>query len=161
DAAPEGIRAAFLLLEGLGFDVKVSRRVAQGQARWVLFPRLERDNMSVLDAWVRDGGRLLLADEDVKAADALGVPVGRAWKEDQIKEVQIDGAALRWTGGKVQLTPRAMPERTWPPESPRPVAGIFNHGRGEVWLVYRPDFLHNDRLRNADNALLLCRLAEA
>src|SRR5262249_42823558 len=78
-AAPEGIRAAFLLLEGLGFDVKVSRRVAQGQARWVLFPRLERDNMSVLDAWVRDGGRLLLADEDVKAAAALGVPVDRAW----------------------------------------------------------------------------------
>src|SRR5262249_28000186 len=34
-------------------------------------------------------------------------------------------------------------------------------GRGQVWLIHRPDFLRNQRIGRADNGILLCRLTEA
>jgi len=161
DAGPEGVRAAFLLLEGLGFDVRASKRIAQGRTRWVLFPRPGREDLSVLADWVRSGGRLLLAEEDMKVATALGVTADSVLQDDATENVVIEGAALRLAGGKIHVTPRARPDRTWPADSPHPLAGIFRRGLGEVWLLYRPAFLRNDQLREADNAVVLCRLAEA
>src|SRR5262245_43706969 len=63
DADSGGVRAAYLLLQGLGYDVAASRRVAVGNARWVLFPQDAKGEAAALGDWVRSGNRLLVADE--------------------------------------------------------------------------------------------------
>jgi hypothetical protein len=161
DAGPGGVRAAFLLLEGLGTDVSVSKRVAGGGACWVLFPRAAEGEESALDVRVRGGGRVLLADNGERFAAGLGLAVEAGQGGGAETDLRVGDEQLRLAPGKDLVTPHSRPDRVWPPGADEPLAGIFRHGKGEVWLLYRPDFLRNDRLRDADNAVILCRLAEA
>ncbi len=161
DAGPEGVRAAFLLLEGLGTDVAATKRAAGGSARWVLFPRSAKGEAAALDARVRQGGRALLADNGEAFAAGLGLALNVEQGSEAEIALRVGGERLRLAPGKDFVTPRSRPDRVWPPGADEPLAAIFGHGQGEVWVLCRPDFLRNDRLRDADNAVILCRLAEA
>jgi hypothetical protein len=50
--------------------------------------------------------------------------------------------------------------RVWAWVDGEPFVSIHTHGRGEIWLVHRPDFLRNGMIGKADNGIALCRLAE-
>jgi hypothetical protein len=160
DATPHGVRAAYLLLEGLGCDVATSRRVAVGRVRWVLFPSKGIEEADVLNSWVRDGGTLLLADDKEDFAQRLGLPIEVQTGIDEPLIVDEQPRRLRVTGGSVRISPQVPPDDTWP-DADAPLAGIYRRGRGEIWLVNRPLFLRNDHIRDADNALVLTRLADA
>jgi len=170
DAGGEGSRAAYLVLKGLGYDVTASKRIAQGHIRWVLFPRESPKDLPILDAWVRDGGVLLLADDKDTFAAQLQVPIQVQKNVGEMAGVtlrtgdetlRIGDETLRLDGGPTDVTPRGRTSETWPPESTQPLVSIVSHGRGEVWLVHRPEFLRNNLLRKGDNAVILCRLADA
>jgi hypothetical protein len=161
DAKEEGVRAAYLLLQGLGYDVAVSKRVVQGNARWVLFPQPAKGEPAALDERVRGGSRVLLADEDPNFAGALGLVMDTEEEDNHTIHLTIDNAPLKLAPGERRIRPRVRPDRVWPEGSNEPVAAIYRHGRGEVWVLYHPEFLRNDRLRDADNAVVVCRLAEA
>jgi hypothetical protein len=49
----------------------------------------------------------------------------------------------------------------WGEIDDQPLVTIYKRGRGEVWLLNRPDVLINTNLREGDNAILACRLADA
>src|SRR5438270_11558736 len=74
DASDAGFRAAYLLLEDLGYPVERSRRVGGGSVRWVLFPgdATAKDAAS-LDDWVQRGGIALLAVTDDEFAKGMGI----------------------------------------------------------------------------------------
>jgi hypothetical protein len=42
-----------------------------------------------------------------------------------------------------------------------PFITIYPHGKGQIWLVNRPEFLTNKLLQKADNAVLFCRMVQA
>ena len=50
--------------------------------------------------------------------------------------------------------------RPWGTIEGKPLVTAYPRGRGELWLLHRPDVLRNHNLRQADNAILACRLAE-
>src|SRR5205085_196863 len=135
DATAAGNRAAFLLLEQLGFPVRASRRATEGKVRWLLFPHENVKDIAILNEWVNSGGLLLLADDRGDLAQQLQVPL------DVNKEAGTGSVALQFQprplmveGGDVCVTPRNRPDRTWPAEGP-PLAGIFRRGRGELWVL--------------------------
>src|SRR5262249_9512615 len=43
----------------------------------------------------------------------------------------------------------------------QPLVTVVPRGRGEGWVLRRPDVLRNEHLRHPGNAVLACRLAEA
>src|SRR5438094_7730721 len=54
EASSGGSRAAFLLLQELGYPVERSRRPSGGDVRWVLFPtKTSAKDVAGLDDWVR------------------------------------------------------------------------------------------------------------
>src|SRR5947199_2407021 len=73
DASDRGFRAAYLLLEELRYPVFRSRRATEGGVRWLLFPEPARRETPALDAWVRRGGKLLLATDSLAFARDLGI----------------------------------------------------------------------------------------
>src|SRR5262245_30064642 len=182
DASPSGIRAAYLLLDGLGYDVTASRRLGVGRVRWLLFPRTGfvasasplrkrrsagSDGMSTsaegdvqaLRRWVEDGGILLLADDGRQFAERLGVRV-ETFERPCDLQIEVAGRKLTVSGGPIDVVPVDRADRVWPP-SGEPLASIFQKGRGSVWVVHWPRFLLNEHLRAGDNAIVLCRLADA
>jgi hypothetical protein len=130
DASPQGVRAAFLLLEGLKYDVAISRRVAEGRVRWVLLPTKPLRDAQVLEGWVRQGGVLLIAEDDNEFASRL-------------------------------LDPSTRGEPTWWPDRDHALAAVYRRGRGEVWIAQRPEIFRNEAIRKGDNAVDVCRLADA
>src|SRR5947209_18359610 len=76
DASGGGTRAAFLVLEGLGYPVERSRHATGGAVRWVLFPTTTgAKDATALDDWVRRGGVVLLGVNDGEFAEHLGLHV--------------------------------------------------------------------------------------
>jgi hypothetical protein len=49
----------------------------------------------------------------------------------------------------------------WAEAGGKPVVSIHEHGAGQIWLLQRPELLTNRLVGKADNAVLVCRLAEA
>ena len=66
DASNKGYRAAYLLLDELGYPVTRSRRPAGGGVRWILGPQAksesEKDLAPLID-WVARGGRALVGGD--------------------------------------------------------------------------------------------------
>jgi hypothetical protein len=131
DASPRGVRAAFLLLEGLKYDVGVSRRITEGRVRWVLWPTKPLREAAGLDSWVRQGNVLLVAEEDNEFASRLLAEGPSAGKP------------------------------AWWPDQERPLAAVHKRGRGEIWIVQHPEIFLNESIRKDDNAVDVCRLADA
>ncbi len=163
DAGGHGIRAAYLLLEELGYPVVRSRRATGDAVRWVLFPAPSAADARVLDGWVRRGGVLVLADPDGKFAADMGLTLQIGSGSDGDEDEPADGPDVaRLVGGPVAVSwPGGDGGLVWATAAGRPFVTAYPHGRGRLWLLNRPDFLTNRRLGKADNAVLVCRLAEA
>jgi hypothetical protein len=160
DPAARGVRAAYLLLDGLGYPVAMSRRLTEGRCRWLLFPRDGKRDAPYLESWVRDGGTLLLALDSPEFAEFLGLrlTVGQSGAASQT--LSPEGETLDLRPGPLTVTSTERAWTTWPPDSSAPLASVHTVGRGEIWVIHRPGFLRNDRIRQGDNGLILCRLAQ-
>lgn len=82
-----------------------------------------------------------LAEARVRAAAGDFTEAIRFLFLSRVERLDSTGAVLVEAGGK-------------------PVVTVYAHGLGEIWLLHRPEFLNNQQLRRADNAVMLCRLAE-
>jgi hypothetical protein len=162
DAGPGGFRAAYLVLEALDYPVTRSRVPAGGAVRWVFRPDA-KTKPDALDAWVRDGGRVLLADPEGEFAARLGLRVRRAVGDDGANLVSVSGVegVSKLSLGDAHVEPLDATGRRWGMAGGSPLVTIHSHGRGDVWLLHRPGVFTNAALRRAGNAVLLCRLADA
>jgi len=173
DATDHGTRAAYLLLEDLGYPVKVSRRLVQGRIRWVLLPTKNSSSAAPVADWVKGGGILALADENGNFARAIGLPVHVTSHGVSPIEVPLDGQQKVHVyeivvSGEAGKTPGGgpIPLRGWPPGATEPLLSVYRLGRGEVWLFNRPELVRNDLMRASQrdgggNAVVLSRLADA
>jgi len=168
DASDTGFRAVYLLLEELKYPVERSRRPSGGEVRWVLFPtKSEAKDAVELDAWVKRGGTLLLAVNDPNLAGHLGLQVTvenprmrgmTDHKGTQYSAEAPDVVSLFADDTKVRGPSGGKP---WGKLDGQPLITIYPQGRGEIWLVNRPDVFTNANLHGgADNEILACRLAE-
>jgi hypothetical protein len=161
DASNKGFRAAYLLLEQLKYPVVRSKRPAGGAARLVLFPDVAKDKGSIPDEWVQAGGVLVLADNQPHFARQLGMNL-QIHQEEMPSEEDASGPGIaRLEAGADRVDWPGHFGTVWASAGGKPVITIYSRGRGQIWLVTRPDFLTNRLLRQSDNAILLCRLAEA
>jgi hypothetical protein len=207
DGSGKGYRAAYLLLQEMGYPVARSRRAAEGRVRWVLSPEGSPGDAEVLDAWVRDGGTLVLGDDKGVFAQGLGfevrvravsreaeadaavgpegvgelitgpTAVSRLGPAGQTEAPALAGASVAalatpdWPSGITQVLAVRRAEDAWFLQGQegfvwawcrdRPFVTVYPHGRGQVWLLNRPAFLTNRFIGQADNGVLVCRLAEA
>ena len=162
DASAKGFRAAYLLLERLHYPIARSRRATGGAARWVLFPTDDRDEASApLDAWVRGGGILIFADDSENFARGLHMDLKVENEDAGPDEEPASGAGVaRLMGGALRVEWPGHQGRVWATAGDRPVVTVYEHGKGEIWLINRPELLTNRLLSHADNAILLCRIAD-
>jgi hypothetical protein len=160
DASPHGFRAAYLLLEELGYPVVRAKRLGGRDVLWVLFPTKTKQEAAALDDWVRQGGLLLLADDSAEFAAQLGMTLQVRKKAGELDEEEASGLGVaRLEGGRTVVS--------WPKQAGEfrvqaggePFVTVYPFGRGEIWLLNRPEFVTNALLPRADNALLLSRLA--
>ncbi|HEY3788222.1 MAG TPA: DUF4350 domain-containing protein [Urbifossiella sp.] len=178
DASSGGSRAAFLLLEDLGYPVERSRRPTGGNIRWVLFPgETTAKDATSLDDWIRRGGIVLLALNDEEFAKQLGLNATvrggnpKATKESpffKLPHFREKGKTILAEAPEVSELSAGTLEvkgpsggRAWGRIGGESLVSIYTHGRGQIWLLNRPDVFDNANLREADNAVLACRLAEA
>lgn len=163
DASSRGFRAAYLLLEEMGYPVTRSRRLTGPGIRWVLFPKktTAKETAQLADR-VREGGLLLLADADEEFGSQMGIRLKfETLEPSQVEETASGLGVHRLASGNVKAA--------WPGQKgtvlvwagAEPVVTIYPWARGQIWLVERPELVSNQQLRKADNGLLLCRLAEA
>jgi hypothetical protein len=162
DPSDPGFRAAYLLLDELGYPVERSKRPAGGAARWVLYPSAAQDRAVELDGWINRGGTVILADDKTEFARHLGLEVKVHQLEVELRDEPASGAGIaRLAGGKVYVEGPKLSGVAWAKAGGRPMVTRYQRGRGEIWLVNRPEFLTNRLLKEADNAILFCRLADA
>ncbi len=171
DASSGGFRAAYLLLEALGYAVDRAKRPTGGAARFVLFPTAAQDKADLLDSWVREGGILILGVDKEEFGRHLGMnlrcgvvsrPGHNGGEEEEPKEEPASGAGIaRLAGGSIRVEWPGQAGDVWVQAGDKPAITMYSRGRGEIWLLNRPEFLTNRLLQQGDNAVLLCRLAEA
>jgi hypothetical protein len=161
DAGQGGFRAAYLLLDELGYPVARSRRATGGTVRWVLYPSAGPKEARALDTWVRDGGVLVLADPTGAFGRDMGIALETTPASAAEEEPAGGPGVSRLAGGSVLVTWRGEAGRTWADAGGQPFVTIHTRGRGQVWLLNRPEFVTNRLIGKADNGALVCRLAEA
>jgi hypothetical protein len=168
DPGSQGARAAFLLLQQMGKDVAASKRIVEGKVRWVLEPRERSKQFEALPAWVRAGGKLLLADDKNLIAESLGIhATEETIEQDKHRQTtKIGEQTVTIETGAIELVTELPPDRTWPDDASEPLVSIYQVGRGEVWLVHYPQFMQNDLLKRSmqegrDNGLVVLELADA
>jgi hypothetical protein len=165
DASDRGFRGAYLVLKELGYPVARSRLLTGGEVRWVLPPaRLSAKESAALADWVSAGGLLLLAPHDDELPGRLGltVAVERALRDRErpaARPARAPDVATLVVGFAEVTGPPC--DRSWGEVDGKPLVSVYPRGRGAVWLMHRPDLFANAHLREADNAVLVCRLAEA
>lgn len=161
DASFEGTRAVYLLLEELHYPVIRSKRPTGGAVKWVLFPTDPKKDVDVLDGWVRAGGAILLADATTAFAENLGITLTAQDVEGgELAEAAHGLGVTQLVGGKRQSEWSGHTGRVVVEAGGAPFLTVYPHGRGEVWLANRPEFLQNRLIGQADNGTLVCRLAE-
>jgi hypothetical protein len=161
DASSDGSRAAFLVLEELGYPVVRSRRPAGGAARLVLFPKSGQKDVNVVDEWVRKGGQLILADDGSEYAAKLGIQLVARERPREAEECPAKGPDIATLApGKKSVEWPDHPGDVWASADGDPAITVYDHGRGKIWLVNYPQLFDNRHLKKADNAILLSRLAD-
>jgi hypothetical protein len=160
DASARGFRAAYLLLDELDYPVFRAKRLHEGSVRWVLFPTAAPQEAASLEAWVRDGGIVVLAVDSEEFARGMDIALKVEKKDGDPGDEAASGLGIaRLAGGLTWLEWPGQPGEVLVRAGDRPAVTVYRRGRGEVWLVNRPEFLTNRLLRQADNAVLVCRLA--
>jgi hypothetical protein len=117
-----------------------------------------RDGTRAIDAWVRAGGTLVLADP-AASSQILGIPKSKA-AEPAHAVVAVTGCA--YAGARalyVQITPRATFEasctaghKTLLFSGKRAAATVYRHGKGIVAVIAGPDVFDNTHLTQRQNA---------
>ena len=162
DASNSGYRALYLILDELGYSIERTRRVAGGSVRWALAPLKPKPaDADHVAEWVRDGGRLLLADSKGDLAAAIGIEVRVADNEHATRIITTIDDANEIAPGKTVVTPLHDSGRMWEAAGGTALVSIHKVGKGDVWLLHRPLALANDQMKQADNAIFAARLAEA
>jgi hypothetical protein len=161
DSSDQGFRAAYLLLEELGYPVTRSRHPTGGSIRWLIFPVPSSREAKQVDAWVREGGLLVLATDVEDLAQELGLPLDINKSAEDREATTTLSDAPRCAVGTIAVGCRGEAGRPWAEIDGQPLVSIHPRGRGQVWLIHRPEIVRNDAIRKADNGVLLCRLAEA
>lgn len=160
DASPHGFRAAYLLLEELGYPVVRSKRLGGRDVRWVLFPTKAEEEAAALEDWVRHGGLLILADDSAEFASYLGMKLQIQTKDADSEDEEASGLGVaRLAGGGTRVRWPEHPGRALVQSGGEPFITEYPLGDGEIWLMNRPEFVANSLLPRADNAVLLARLA--
>jgi hypothetical protein len=161
DAGPRGFRAAYLVLEELGYPVARAKRPGGADVRLVLFPRPSEKDAGSLGDWVRRGGRLVLGTDSSEFAHSLGLELKIHTVPANRDTEPASGAEFSTVGGGAFRAEGPSGGRVWAEVGDRPLVTIYRQGQGEIWLLNRAEFLTNRLLGKADNGVLLCRLAEA
>jgi hypothetical protein len=162
DASARGTRAAYLLLEELGYPVRRSRRPTDGcSVRWVLLPEEPGRESGRLVDWVRGGGVLVLADASGQFAQTLGIDLKVQSDAPNSSEAAEGPGVAQLAGGPVRVSWPGAAGEVWASAGGQPFVTIHRHGSGQVWLVNRPEVFTNRLIGEADNGILICRLAEA
>ena len=165
DASPNGFRAAYLLLDELGYPVTRARRLGGPEIRWLLFPAKATPNDAKrLDEWVRAGGVLLFADYTDEFAGQMGIQLKIETLKDADDEAMVRGLVAkgeRLAGGKTWTNWPGQNGNVLARAGGKPLITVYRHGQGQIWLVQRPEFVSNELMRKADNGVVLCRLVEA
>jgi hypothetical protein len=159
DASPHGFRAAYLLLEELGYPVVRAKRLGGPDVRWMLFPTKTKQEAAKLDDWIRRGGILLLADDSTEFASHLGMKLQIEKKDAENEEEATGLGVTRLAGGATRVRWPGQTGEVRVQAGGEPFVTVYELGDGEVWLMNRPEFVTNALLPRADNAVLLARLA--
>lgn len=161
DASQGGLRLAYLLMEDLGYPVSRSKRPVGEKIRFVFFPTKVDDEARVVGEWVRGGGVLVLADDKPDFARHLGINLDiKQDREAAVATVTGVPDVERLAIGKTRVSTSGSPGEPWGRSGSEPIVTRRAHGQGQVWLLHRPDVVTNQYLRENDNALFLCRLAD-
>lgn len=152
NVSSDGLRAAYLFLDELGYPVARSRRPPSGGVRWVLFPSTSLGQTDLLRTWVQAGGVMVLADDSPAFAKELGISLIVSPDSPVPEMPQLGNTRTTWPDN---------PGETWTEEGGVPVVTIHRLGRGEVWLINRPGMVTNDLIGKGKNGITICRLAEA
>src|SRR5436309_11859564 len=120
DASGCGLLASYLLLDELGYPVARSRQVRGGDVRWLLFPHGSPRQVRELAAWVRDGGRLVLADAEGVFASDLGLTVVPADPAPERDEEVTGPLSASLRGGETRVEALG-PARVWAHVGDRPL----------------------------------------
>jgi hypothetical protein len=159
DASSGGFRAAYLLLEELGYPVKRSKHPTGHGARFVLLPT-STDKADELRGWIDRGGLVVLAVDSPDFASALGMRLKVENLPQGSSEQNAEGAGInRLAGGALEVSWPDEEGEAWCRAGGRPAITIHSQGAGEIWLLNRPEMFTNQNLKKCDNAILLCRLA--
>ncbi len=164
DASWPGYRAAYLILEELDYPVTRSRRPTEDSVRLVLGPQAALREARSTRAWVEAGGILVLGDDTGEFSREMDIPVEVHDLDLTLLEEPASGPAgvSRLSGGRTQVEWRGRSGRVWARAGTHqePFITIYPLGRGQVWLLNRPEFLRNQLIRFGDNSVLLCRMAD-
>lgn len=159
DASSGGFRAAYLLLQELGYAVTRSKRPTGQGARFVLLPT-SPDKVDQLRSWIDRGGLVVLAVDSPLFAKSLGMSVKLEKLPKESGEQKAAGAGIdRLAGGAIEISRPDEEGEVWCRAGGRPAVTIYEQGAGEIWLLNRPEMFTNQNLKKCDNAVLLSRLA--
>lgn len=166
DASPEGFRAAYLLLEELGYPVARSPRLGGESVRWLLYPNKADKEATNIDAWVNAGGVLVLADDKPDWAKQCGIGLEvRRENDDPGAETATGPDLTQIVAGRVRVNWPGEKGTVWARAGGEPLVTVYRRGQGAIYLIHRPEVVTNrclleaDRQR-ADNGVFVCRLAE-
>src|SRR5262249_17506047 len=130
DASSDGSRAAFLVLEELGYPVVRSRRPTGGAARLVLFPKPGQKDANVVEEWVRKGAQLVLADDGTEYADKLGIHLETRERPGDAEECPAKGPDIAMLApGKKFVEWPDHSGQVWASADGDPAVTLYDHGR--------------------------------
>jgi hypothetical protein len=167
DPGDSGARAAYLLLQELGFKTVPSKQVIGGQLRWTISPQTASRQFEAIPGWINTGGKLLLADEKMEISNKLGLNVtSQSIDRNKPLSITVNSVTTSIAPGATVIASTRKPDRTWPAETKLPLCSIYTQGRGEIWLVHYPEMMRNDVLKSSltqrlGNGYVLQQLAKA
>ena len=159
---PDGTSALVRFLEELGTDVELSVGLpdAGDDVALVLSDRLDEDQTTEVLAWVRSGGTLVVTDPASSLTpevfpvppddeDAVGRGICTIDALDGVEEID-GGLAERYDTTGAHSTCLGSRDFAF--------VTVREEGRGDVVAVGGPDLMTNERLDEADNAVLAAGL---
>jgi len=166
---PDGLRALALLLDSFGADVRGGQRVPDSDTRVALLARDDLDSRrhDELDAWIRDGGTLVVTDATSPFAARRTAPAPFTIERGACDLAGIDGVE-RLRAGTVDTTADLGAGTLYATDGDPSCFGdgvnayVVAHrlGAGTVVSVGAPALFTNALVAQADNSVLAVRLLQ-